>query len=325
MSPISIYSIDSQEGLDLQDLLFKQENKKFSFEILRAQDPLLLNALEGFPHELEHLPPIPRKEAWYRGSRGMGGIFLTVLARSLFCVQRYPGYGDRTLSPLSQSFLRVKELTEGFFAKVKQSDIERSLYDLKRLYEHTQYVLQTYTDRIAHVGKVEFESNRVRLFRGVKWEYAQKIVFLCEKAKEEGKNEFRIQTDTLAAYSTVSGYKNGGVIYEVEVPIKNILIWSETVALSGYEKDLHSPEEEWIVVNTHPKGELIIRVNDVKTNGYEAECLREDIKNNFPLWKKRYENHYISLESARIYPFKHGPIVSQCVRIERLLKKLRLL
>lgn len=77
-------------------------------EIRRAEDPLLLAALEGFPHQLPHLPAIPTREAWIFNPGGFGGAYLTVVARAAFGCVRYPGFADRRL-------LRPSPLTiEGF-------------------------------------------------------------------------------------------------------------------------------------------------------------------------------------------------------------------
>lgn len=95
-------------------------------EIRRAEDPLLLAALEGFPHQLPHLPAIPTREAWIFNPGGFGGAYLTVVARAAFGCVRYPGFADRRL-------LRPSPLTKECFSRLRPEDLERSVAELRGL------------------------------------------------------------------------------------------------------------------------------------------------------------------------------------------------
>ncbi len=66
---------------------------------MRTSDPLLLSILEGFPHELPHLPPIAKDECWIINSRGIARCYLTYLVRLLFGLHRMPGFGERCFNP----------------------------------------------------------------------------------------------------------------------------------------------------------------------------------------------------------------------------------
>lgn len=303
---------------------FEQINRRCGFTIIRAKEPLLLNALEGFAHGLPHLPPIPLCQAWYQGSRGFGGMYLTLVARKVFNIHRYPGFGERIMSPLSPNYFRIKDLSETFFSKLREKDFEMRCLELKRLYEHTQQVLESYTDCIVKEFRIKIENRSVLLFRGLRQEYAQKIAFLREKAVRQHEDRFVIQTDTLSSYSSTPGYTDdAGILIKRMVPLKDVLIWSEAVALSAYKEDLHSPEEEWIVLNRHPRGELELKVEEVQVSGYDGDRLVNDMAKDYYIWEKRHEDNYVPFEKMTVYTVKNGPIVSFCKKIEMLLKKIK--
>ena len=101
--------------------------------ILRAEDPLLLAFLEGFPHGFSHLPQVPREAAWINNSNGLARAYLTFVSRVLFRIHRIPGFGDRCLQ---RSF--APQMRE-FFVGLTPQDISEA-WPIST-HEHTQHAL----------------------------------------------------------------------------------------------------------------------------------------------------------------------------------------
>lgn len=282
-------------------------------EIRRAEDPLLLAALEGFPHQLPHLPAIPTREAWIFNPGGFGGAYLTVVARAAFGCVRYPGFADRRL-------LRPSPLTIECFSRLRPEDLERSVAELRRLYEHTQMLLLSGETHGSALDPYR-EGDALRLQRGLRHDYGLRVARLRNQASASRQHTVVLRTDTLMSYTLTGGYTNG-VSLRQAIPIVDILLSSATVALSGFPGQFRTVEDEWIVLNRDPRGEWAVPTMGIEVMpGYYGRTLEQ-----MAAWPSKDEDSPVYVGGDRLPPnieLLDGPLVRLAKWLERLVFRPR--
>ncbi len=281
-------------------------------EPLRARDPILLCMLEGFPHELSHLPHVAKDECWIINSRGIARCYLTYLVRLLFGLHRMPGFGERCFNP------PLDRKIVDFFEKLRPDDVERSLRDLYRLYKYTQKCLQS--------GKIlpkEYSSRHsVRLTRGISADYALYVAILKKQALKQGKGYFEVQTDTISSYDFSEKTYTEGVVIKRDVPFEDVLLCDLTVALSGHKDDPCRSDTEWLVINRDPKGLLRLSVEEVIIeDNYYGMLIQEKVERlskHLPLFE---ECRYVDLSDMP--KVDDPPLVEYARKLDYWIRKFR--
>lgn len=186
-------------------------------QIIRAREPVLLNVLEGISHSISHLPKVKQKECRINGSGIVGRLYLTYLAKSLFSIQRLPFCEEKFRMNLDY------EPAKKFFTNISELTITNSMEELKRLYRHTQKILNSdFFDN--YFGEKKF-GGKIKLKRGVGQNYAHAMIAHAMYAKRNGYDTIPIPTWILSGYAFSEAYTSD-VEFSVTVPIEDILICS---------------------------------------------------------------------------------------------------
>lgn len=253
-------------------------------DIIRTRNPVLLNMIEGFPHNLSYLPKVDSKECWINGSGITGRLYLTYLVKLMFNIQRQPFCEEKF-----NTYINYNTAKE-FFTHIDELIIDNSMQELKRLYLHTQKVLNS--DRSAAYFKENKIGGMLKLKRGVGLNYAHAIIAHAMYAEKHGYDSIPVPTWILSGYAFSKAYVRD-VEFSVYVPIEDILISSRTVSFSGTPDNLTTTDEEFIVINKNPSGIIDVKVDDIKFDYIYQEHKLKNLIDSIGLYSYQYfENTY---------------------------------
>jgi hypothetical protein len=243
------------------------------------EEPFLRAALTGENmDDNNELISILAKNNWTRNARGsLGSVYLTYLVSKLFNIYRFPCFDDLRMVSFAKdhcfsSSSESETLNPNtFFQNIPLIVVRDSLNELKRLYDLTQERLKSQKESM----KYDICNDKILLFRGLFTAKEAKYVWeLFHKTKNEKKDNFLIHTNTLISFYFMSNSvsRNGKfythpycpVSIKKKVNISDILLVGHWV--EGMEND------EWIVVNHHPRGELVLHIDEVLCNGCKILC-----------------------------------------------------
>lgn len=179
--------------------------------------------------------------------QNMARLYLSYLVQLLFSFQRFPCC-DEKVNEISGIPVR------DFFLSLTQEDIDAHLRELSRLYNHTQEQLQQVT-----------KDGYIKVSRGTRGKVARYVACAVRYAKERKIDTIPYIANTFDFYSSYPMKENAfndGVRVVRSIPITELLLSYHTVA--GF----HRVDADILVVNTHPKGEVTIPVDDIEVDHY---------------------------------------------------------
>lgn len=248
--------------------------------VVRARDPLLLNMIEGFPHNLSELPRVDSKESWINGSGIIGRLFLTYLVEQMFNIHRLP-FCEEQFYKTADDYTAAKK----FFACLSWEQIAKAMQDLLRLYLHTQELLKS-----GHLNS-EFGSKKsdgkIKLKHGVSLNYAHVLIAHTLYASRHGYDTIQLPTWVLSSYACKKAYARD-VEFSVWIPIEDILLSSLTVAFSGIPNCLRTSDKEFIVINRNSNGFIDVKVADICFNYFYQEQQLKDTIRDIGLYSETY-------------------------------------
>jgi hypothetical protein len=253
---------------------------------MKNNDPILAHILAGTSHNIKDLPFLAPGHSAIVNKGNTWRPYLIYLVRTLFNIQRYGNCPERDF-----------DIDEDFYSKLNSSHYEKSLTELKSLYEYTQKFLRT--DYFSEKFRKNIEKpSSIKLARGIRDIYGNKyvnnIVYLKTKAERYGQSFFKVPTDIILFFAA-KPYVGDLNIY-VEVPFEDILIYDEAILL----EDLVTPyvEKEFIVINRNPDGCILINTEDVSYNAAEVKPIEpQGYVYKFYLSNQRFD---VTLET--LYP-----------------------
>ena len=208
-----------------------------------------------------------------------------------------------------------------FFRNVSEGTIKKSLEELDRLYKVTQEWLKDQ----ATCERYNINNGQIRLYRGLRnKEDIVRLYHSYQKAKNKKIKRFVIYTNIFISFSFSNGWSY--VDHYLPVSIRSAIDTKNILLVGNLIEDMEYGE--WIVVNTHPMGELELSVDDViyakGENVFCAETLEgyyKRIKAEYKIDENIYKPLYLDIE--KYPPHKLGRMVKVAFRLEQRLEKIK--
>jgi hypothetical protein len=239
-------SASMRRVVDVTDVLKHLNGKSFARH--RLQSPELYELLtygDGLPKSYEHLG----LGNWNRGDALLRAV-MTYLAQRAFAVHRLPWHHDRSCGGLTHFGTEPRALK---FMRTFER-VEQACKDIQELKAQTFAALQS-------VG-----CTHVRLRRGLRdiedcgggksheSGYATRFAQTAHIAERLGLADFEIPVDVLTSWGG-GGYSQYSVVVEREVPIEEVLCFSEMLASWETNRSALEPGE-WILLNRAVDGRM---------------------------------------------------------------------